>query len=82
MNKTVTRVLGMRMRDLQTNEIGKATKKKMSVYEIQVLEQEYYKMGPSKSKWNKREIKRIAKKLNVGAPRVYKWFWDKRNQEK
>ena len=78
LNQTLNKVLSMRMRDSLTNEIGKATKKRMSSFETRILEQEYLSVGANEM-WNKRDLKRIAKKLNVCPTRVYKWCWDKRN---
>ena len=38
LNQTLNKVLSMRMRDSLTNEIGKATKKRMSSFETRILE--------------------------------------------
>jgi hypothetical protein len=51
----------------------------MNPFKTSLLEREYVKLGKDDI-WNKRDIKRIAKKLEFDESKVYKWCWERRKK--
>lgn len=78
-NTQLTELFEMPMRDPTTGLIGKITRKRMNPTKTNLLEKEYLKLG-KKDIWNKRDIKRIAKKLDFDESKVYKWCWERRKK--
>ena len=75
----LTELFEMPMRDPTTGVIGKITRKRMNPSKSSWLEGEYEKLGENEI-WNKREIKRIAKKLDFDESKVYKWCGERRKK--
>ena len=78
-NTQLEELFDMPMRDPTTGVIGKITRKRMNPFKTTWLEKEYRKLGKDEI-WNKREIKRIAQKLDFDESKVYKWCWERRKK--